>query len=154
MGYCRFRNLADTSFLIMGIAYHSRGVATQDASRRVATRVGELDPFHRSINVKDCIALHIQNLLTDRMAPQAQAEAHSRPRYDSMRSQSSIGQGWARPASPTVSHVPEHTLRRTDILQFSTTTTGSKINLPPSHALITRKDLRASIMCFEEVRHT
>lgn len=35
--------------------------------------------------------------------------------------------------------------------QFSTTTTGSKVNLPENHALITRKDLRQSIACFEEV---
>ncbi|WVO15372.1 hypothetical protein L204_103029 [Cryptococcus depauperatus] len=34
---------------------------------------------------------------------------------------------------------------------FSTTTTGSKINLPENHALITRKDLRQSISCFEEL---
>lgn len=35
--------------------------------------------------------------------------------------------------------------------QFSTTTTGSRINLPAAHALITRKDLRQSIACFEDV---
>ncbi|ODO06371.1 hypothetical protein L198_01603 [Cryptococcus wingfieldii CBS 7118] len=40
-----------------------------------------------------------------------------------------------RPASPT----------------FSTTTTGSKINLPENHTLITRKDLRQSTACFEEL---
>lgn len=35
--------------------------------------------------------------------------------------------------------------------QYSTTTTGSKVILPAAHALITRKDLRQSIACFEEV---
>jgi hypothetical protein len=35
---------------------------------------------------------------------QGQGQGH-RPRFDSMRSQSSIGQGWARPASPTVCHL-------------------------------------------------
>jgi hypothetical protein len=37
---------------------------------------------------------------------QGQGQGH-RPRFDSMRSQSSIGQGWARPASPTVRHLLE-----------------------------------------------
>ncbi|WVF67156.1 hypothetical protein IAT40_001902 [Kwoniella sp. CBS 6097] len=62
----------------------------------------------------------------------------SRPRYDSMKSQASSigGSAWGvRPPSPT----------------FSSTTTGSKVNLPDNHALITRKDLRASILCFEEL---
>ncbi|WVQ83624.1 hypothetical protein IAT38_005765 [Cryptococcus sp. DSM 104549] len=61
-----------------------------------------------------------------------------RPRIDSMKSQGSSiapSQWGGRPASPT----------------FSTTTTGSKINLPESHALITRKDLRQSIACFEDL---
>ncbi|WVR03845.1 hypothetical protein IAU60_000842 [Kwoniella sp. DSM 27419] len=61
-----------------------------------------------------------------------------RPSYDSMKSQgSSIApSAWGvRPSSPT----------------FSTTTTGSKVNLPENHALITRKDLRQSIACFEEL---
>ncbi len=35
--------------------------------------------------------------------------------------------------------------------RYSATTTGSKVNLPAAHALITRKDLRQSILCFEEV---
>lgn len=44
--------------------------------------------------------------------------------------------------------------RRADpLFQFSTTTTGSKVNLPAAHALITRKDLRQSIVCFEEVSY-
>ncbi|OCF42419.1 hypothetical protein I317_03794 [Kwoniella heveanensis CBS 569] len=62
----------------------------------------------------------------------------SRPRYDSMKSQASSigGSAWGvRPPSPT----------------FSSTTTGSKVNLPENHALITRKDLRASILCFEDL---
>ncbi|WVQ94753.1 hypothetical protein IAU59_001834 [Kwoniella sp. CBS 9459] len=62
----------------------------------------------------------------------------SRPRYDSMKSQASSigGSAWGvRPPSPT----------------FSSTTTGSRVNLPENHALITRKDLRASILCFEEL---
>ncbi|WWC68675.1 uncharacterized protein I206_102608 [Kwoniella pini CBS 10737] len=58
----------------------------------------------------------------------------SRPRYDSMKSTGSSTWG-GRPASPT----------------FSTTTTGSKVNLPENHALITRKDLRQSISCLEEL---
>lgn len=37
--------------------------------------------------------------------------------------------------------------------QFSTTTTGSKVNLAESHTLISRKDLRASILCFEDVSY-
>ncbi|WVQ73695.1 hypothetical protein IAR50_003275 [Cryptococcus sp. DSM 104548] len=57
-----------------------------------------------------------------------------RPRLDSIKSQSSSMWG-GRPASPT----------------FSTTTTGSKINLPDNHSLITRKDLRQSIASFEEL---
>ncbi|OCF34719.1 hypothetical protein I316_03762 [Kwoniella heveanensis BCC8398] len=62
----------------------------------------------------------------------------SRPRYDSMKSQASSigGSAWGvRPPSPT----------------FSSTTTGSKVNLPENHALITRKDLRASILCLEDL---
>jgi hypothetical protein len=84
------------------------------------------------------------------MAPSNEGQG-SRPRFDSMRSQSSIGQGWARPASPTVSIASFKGVFHTADNKFSTTTTGSKINLPPSHALITRKDLRASILCLEEV---
>ncbi|KAL0242339.1 hypothetical protein I308_105968 [Cryptococcus tetragattii IND107] len=61
----------------------------------------------------------------------------SRPRIDSIRSSSTIDHSaWgARAPSPS----------------FSTTTTGSKVNLPENHALITRKDLRQSIACFEEL---
>ncbi|KIR96384.1 hypothetical protein L804_06219 [Cryptococcus deuterogattii 2001/935-1] len=61
----------------------------------------------------------------------------SRPRIDSLRSSSTIDHSaWeARAPSPS----------------FSTTTTGSKVNLPENHALITRKDLRQSIACFEEL---
>ncbi|ORY27456.1 hypothetical protein BCR39DRAFT_538086 [Naematelia encephala] len=61
----------------------------------------------------------------------------SRPRLDSIKSQASITpSAWGgRPPSPS----------------FSTTTTGSKINLPAAHALITRKDLRQSIACFEDL---
>ncbi|KAK8861534.1 hypothetical protein IAR55_002356 [Kwoniella newhampshirensis] len=61
-----------------------------------------------------------------------------RPRYDSTKSQSSsiAPSAWGdRPPSPT----------------FSTTTSGSKVNLPENHALITRKDLRQSIACFEDL---
>ncbi|WWC97005.1 hypothetical protein V866_003882 [Kwoniella sp. B9012] len=58
----------------------------------------------------------------------------TRPRYDSMKSNGSSTWG-VRPPSPT----------------YSTTTTGSKVNLPEHHALITRKDLRQSIACFEEL---
>ncbi|WRT65652.1 uncharacterized protein IL334_002597 [Kwoniella shivajii] len=60
--------------------------------------------------------------------------AEVRPRYESMKSQSSSSWG-VRPPSPT----------------YSTTTTGSKVNLPENHALITRKDLRQSIICLEEL---
>ncbi|WVW80094.1 hypothetical protein I302_102067 [Kwoniella bestiolae CBS 10118] len=60
--------------------------------------------------------------------------ATARPRYDSMKSNGSSTWG-VRPPSPT----------------YSTTTTGSKVNLPENHALITRKDLRQSILCFEEL---
>ncbi|KAL1410327.1 hypothetical protein Q8F55_004334 [Vanrija albida] len=49
--------------------------------------------------------------------------------------QSASSLGWPRPPSPT----------------FSTTTTGSKVNLADSHTLISRKDLRASIACFEDL---
>ncbi|OWZ65273.1 hypothetical protein AYX15_03221 [Cryptococcus neoformans] len=61
----------------------------------------------------------------------------SRPRIDSLRSSSTIDHSaWgARAPSPS----------------FSTTTTGSKVNLPENHALITRKDLRQSVTCFEEL---
>ncbi|KAK6907298.1 hypothetical protein L486_03987 [Kwoniella mangroviensis CBS 10435] len=58
----------------------------------------------------------------------------ARPRYDSMKSNGSSAWG-VRPPSPT----------------YSTTTTGSIVNLPENHALITRKDLRQSIACFEEL---
>ncbi|WVQ64865.1 uncharacterized protein L199_003034 [Kwoniella botswanensis] len=58
----------------------------------------------------------------------------ARPRYDSMKSNGSSTWG-VRPPSPT----------------YSTTTTGSRVNLPENHALITRKDLRQSIACFEEL---
>ncbi|WWD16557.1 hypothetical protein CI109_100984 [Kwoniella shandongensis] len=64
--------------------------------------------------------------------------ASTRPRYDSMKSQSSsiAPSTWGgRPPSPS----------------YSTTTTGSKVNLPEHHALITRKDLRQSIACFEDL---
>ncbi|BEJ13341.1 hypothetical protein CspHIS471_0305150 [Cutaneotrichosporon sp. HIS471] len=54
-------------------------------------------------------------------------------RHDSMQSTGSIG--WPRPPSPS----------------FSTTTTGSKVHLSDSETLISRKDLRASLMCFEEL---
>ncbi|RSH94613.1 hypothetical protein EHS25_004417 [Saitozyma podzolica] len=53
---------------------------------------------------------------------------------ESMKSQAS-SVAWPRPPSPS----------------FSTTTTGSRINLPAAHALITRKDLRQSIACFEDL---
>lgn len=83
----------------------------------------------------------------------------SRPRIDSLRSSSTIDHSvWgARAPSPSVSpfvlrrrhtwYWPQRIIHE----QFSTTTTGSKVNLPENHALITRKDLRQSITCFEEV---
>ncbi|EJT45987.1 hypothetical protein A1Q1_05533 [Trichosporon asahii var. asahii CBS 2479] len=52
-----------------------------------------------------------------------------------MQSNASFSHAWPRPPSPT----------------FSTTTTGSKVNLSESHTLISRKDLRASIACFEDL---
>ena len=45
-----------------------------------------------------------QGMARDEGQTQAQGQGH-RPRFDSMRSQSSIGQGWARPASPTVRRI-------------------------------------------------
>ncbi|KAI9632553.1 uncharacterized protein MKK02DRAFT_40858 [Dioszegia hungarica] len=52
-----------------------------------------------------------------------------------MKSQSSETGGWQRPPSPS----------------FSTTTTGSRVNLPAAYLLISRKDLRQSIACFEDL---
>ncbi|KAK4688074.1 hypothetical protein P7C73_g2047, partial [Tremellales sp. Uapishka_1] len=64
------------------------------------------------------------------------AEASTRPRLNSMKSSaSSMNPGWNRPPSPT----------------YSATTTGSRVNLSANHMLITRKDLRQSIACFEEL---
>ncbi|KAL7419720.1 hypothetical protein Q5752_005636 [Cryptotrichosporon argae] len=57
----------------------------------------------------------------------------TRPRLDSARTSSSTA--WPRPVSPT----------------FSTTTTGSKVDLGDASTLISRKDLRQSIACFEEL---
>lgn len=97
-----------------------------------------------------------------------------------MQSNTSFSHVWPRPPSPTVcplrAAVASAHLRITVTLcstvarattsdctfalcntttkltqQFSTTTTGSKVNLSESHTLISRKDLRASIACFEDV---
>ncbi|ORX33655.1 hypothetical protein BD324DRAFT_209742 [Kockovaella imperatae] len=64
------------------------------------------------------------------------ATATPRPRYDSTKSNaSSIAWGVPRPPSPS----------------YSTTTTGSRVNATEFHTLITRKDLRQSIACFEDL---
>jgi len=83
----------------------------------------------------------------------------SRPRHESMNSNSSST--WPRPSSPTVSAVTTSLSlastekeRDTQLIasQYSHTTTGSRVTPMAAHALITRKDLRQSIACFEDVR--
>ncbi|EIW66623.1 hypothetical protein TREMEDRAFT_15956, partial [Tremella mesenterica DSM 1558] len=60
-----------------------------------------------------------------------------RPRLTSLQSEGSLApSAWGiRPPSPS----------------YSTTTTGSRVNMPAAHSLITRKDLRQSISCFEDL---